>query len=350
MIPNSSQVLIVGAGVEALVLAVSLAKAGLEVLVIEENLHSFDTPHVPDLDEYDKSFLEGLGYAFGVDYQIDLKNLHNQSTKILANSLCNVLWETKLRNVETSTGKFVVNLESKEQKVLHQTSVILFQKDLAVTNSFSANLKNIILYSWKIVGYIGAWLSPHALKNHQEERDAIANYYAEDDLSKSIFHKFFDRILNKKKGVLNFRDSKINLHLSQFRNISAGDLLPHLKVYDEKLKLETSLNEWCKFGKFSLIIFGDIASYNLTKYANWLKSNYKLEVFYLPFTERNSAVFKLFEIPEGENKTIIVRPDKYIGFVNDRVELEIIENYLNNVLFMYPNLKAFSPKVLNSGQ
>lgn len=351
MISGSSQVLIVGVSPACLVLAVSLAKAGIEVLVIHDGNNSRIAESEVNIDAYDRLFLNHFGFEAkeSDDLRINLKHLENQALKLLANSACRILWETQITNIEVLSGRFNSILESGNKVTAHQTSLIVSEKDLELANSFIASLKNTIILSWKIQGYFNGLLSPKVYNHHQEEKEIIKNYYAEDDFSKSIFHKLYDKFLKVKKGELNFRESKINLHLSQFRGVNAGDLLPDYNLYDEKQKTETSLYEWCKLGRFSLIMFGDLPAFNLNKYANWLKVNYKLDVYYLPFTEKNAKVFELFEIPNGEKKTVIVRPDRFIGLINDRVELEIIENYLNNILFIYPNAKAFSPKELNAG-
>lgn len=351
MIPNSSQVLIIGVSPASLILAASLANSGIEVLVINEGSYSNVAESEIFIDSIDLEFLKHTGFEFSFpdNSKIGLKELENQALKLLASSLCNIAWDTKSEEIESSPGKFNLRLANNGALINHQTYLIILQKDLELGNFFVADFKNAFIFSWKIQGYLSGLLAAKALNLHQEEKEIIKNYHAEDDISKSIFHKLYDKFFKVKKGTLNFRNSKINLHLSQFRGINAGDLLPDLKLYDEKLKIETSLYEWCKLGRFSLIMFGDLPAFNLNKYANWLNANYKLDVYYLPFTEKNANVFQSFEIPKGEKKTVIVRPDRYIGFINDRVELEIIENYLNNVLFMYPNPKAFSPKGLSSG-
>jgi hypothetical protein len=39
-------------------------------------------------------------------------------------------------------------------------------------------------------------------------------------------------------------------------------------------------------------------------------------------------------------KTIIVRPDKYIGLLNDGIDVDIIDNYLANFVNMKEKVKA----------
>lgn len=346
MIPSSSQVLIISVSPASLILAVALARLGIEVLIADDEAYTSTSEIISLEDNSDLEFLKYLGFEFADKNpkSLDLKQIEKQALKLLANSLCNILWNTKIKKTESFPGKFMVTLENKGNTII-QTALIVAKNDIEL-GYFESSIKNARILFWKIQGYIEGFMAAKTLNHHHQEKEIISNYFSRDDLSKSVFHKLFNRFLNVEKGVLNLRDSQINLHLSQFRKVNAGDLLPDLKLYDEKLKQETSLYNWCKFGNFSLVVLGDVASYNLTQYANWVKSNYKLEIFYLPFTEKNTSVFDFFEVIKGEVKTVIVRPDKYIGFINDRVELEIIENYLNNVLFMYPTVKAFTPRAL----
>ena len=349
MIPSSSQVLIIGANSSALILGVALAKSGIEVLIADENSHLNFSDNALAIGHYETDFLKFIGFNFTADQDISHLQIEKQALVLLANSLCSILWNTKSSNPQPLPGKVNLTLETIKEKVEHQTTIILRQEDLVTELSFSSDVKNIALIFWKLQGYVRGLLSAKTLNQHQTEKEILLNYYSNGAISKSFFHKLFDRMVKPAPMDFNLRESKINLHLSQFRNITAGDLLPDLKVYDEKKKEETSFYEWCKFGEFSLIMMGDLPSYSLLNYAKWIKSNFKINLFYLPSTEKNAAIFEFFSIYEGEKKTLIVRPDRYIGFINDRIELEIIDNYLRNVLFMHPNLKAFAVKEITEG-
>jgi|GEM_PF-1939054 len=349
MIPSSSQVLIIGADSMALILGVALAKSGIEILIVETNSHLNRSDDILFFDDFESGFLKFIGFDFSRDQKIDHKQIEKQALVLLANSLCPILWNTESKAPQSLAGKFALELETEKEKVNHQTSLILKKEDLITGYSFAADLRNVMLLFWKIQGYISGVLSAKTLNSHKTEREILLNYYSDGAISKSFFHKIFDRMVKPDKIDFNLRESKMNLHLSQFRDIVAGDLLPDLKVYDEKKKIETSLYEWCRFGEFSLIMMGDLPSYNLLNNAKWIKSNYKLNLFYLPSTEKNGAVFEFFSIYEGEKKTLIIRPDRYIGLINDRIELEIVDNYLSNVLFMHPILKAFASKEITDG-
>ena len=57
-----------------------------------------------------------------------------------------------------------------------------------------------------------------------------------------------------------------------------------------------------------------------------------LNFFYLPPSGKNLDVFNAFEINPHLQKAIIVRPDMHIGFINDRVDMVVMDNYLRNVV------------------
>jgi hypothetical protein len=349
MIPSSSQVLIIGASSGALILGVALAKSGIEVLIVDENRHLEVSDNALAVEDDEAGFFRYIGFELTPQQNINHRQIEKQALVLLANSLCRILWNTESKVPPSLAGRFTIELATGKDKVNHQTSLIIKKEDLITGYSFAADLKNVVLLFWKVQGYITGVLSAKTLNAHKSEKDILLNYYSGDAISKSFLHKIFDRMVKPVNRDFNLRESKINLHLSQFRDIVAGDLLPDLKVYDEKKKAETSFYEWCRFGEFSLIMIGDLPSYNLLNYAKWIKSNFNINLFYLPSTEKNASIFEFFSIYEGEKRTLIVRPDRYIGLINDRIELEIIYNYLSNVLFMHPILKAFSPKEITDG-
>ncbi len=123
------------------------------------------------------------------------------------------------------------------------------------------------------------------------------------------------------------------MHLSQGTKIIAGDRLPYLKVYDEKKQLETDLHEWCSKPGFTLIILGKFDELFLFTIAKWITSKYAgiLNFFYLPPSGKNLEVFEVFETNPHQQKAIIVRPDMYIGYLNDIADIGMMENYLKNV-------------------
>jgi hypothetical protein len=134
--------------------------------------------------------------------------------------------------------------------------------------------------------------------------------------------------------AISYRDSSINLHVAQSTKIKAGDRLPYLKVFDEKKQLETDLHEWCAKPGFTLIVLGKLAEGDLFALAKWITIKYPgmLNFFYLPQSAKNQHVFDAFEVNIKVGKSIIVRPDMYIGFMNDKIDMVLMENYLKNVV------------------
>jgi 2-polyprenyl-6-methoxyphenol hydroxylase-like FAD-dependent oxidoreductase len=133
---------------------------------------------------------------------------------------------------------------------------------------------------------------------------------------------------------INYRHSSLNLHLSSATKIKAGDRLPYLKIFDEKKEEETDLHEWCSKPGFILIVFGKFDELFLFSIARWITTKYPnlLNFFYLPPSGKNLDVFNAFEVNPHLQKAIIIRPDMYIGFINDRVDMVLMDNYLKNVI------------------
>lgn len=133
---------------------------------------------------------------------------------------------------------------------------------------------------------------------------------------------------------INYRHSNISLHLSHATRIKAGDRLPYLIVFDEKKQTETDLHEWCAKPGFTLIVLGKLKEMDLFALAKWITHSYNgaLNLFYLPPSAKNQHVFNQFDIAEGKQKALIVRPDMHIGLMNDVVDIDMMDNYLNNVV------------------
>jgi len=131
---------------------------------------------------------------------------------------------------------------------------------------------------------------------------------------------------------INYRHSPLAVHHSAMKNIKAGDRLPYISFFDEKLKEETDLYKWCKSTSFTIIVIGQLSQRDLLAMVKWIKLTYPigLNFFYLPPSKRNQHVFDSFEIPENGKKSLIVRPDMHIGYINDVVDIELLSGYLEN--------------------
>ena len=147
----------------------------------------------------------------------------------------------------------------------------------------------------------------------------------------SLRELFFKRLAQIN---INYRDSKINLHLSNATQIKAGDRLPYFEVFDEKKQEKTDLHEWCSKPGFTFIALGTLKEIDLFTLAKWLTQNYPglINFFYLPPSAKNQAIFDAFEIKDGKKKALIVRPDMHIGLINDVVDIDMMDNYLRNIL------------------
>lgn len=227
----------------------------------------------------------------------------------------------------------------------------------------NTGLQDAYNLAWKMAGVINGNLKPTILDSYAAERmpvarellkttDAAFNLVTANNWFIRVFKKFFAiGLLNrlwkneKIKGKffrlvsqigINYRDSKINLHLSYSTKVRAGDRLPYIPIYDEKKEIETDLHEWCSKPGFTLIILGRFEEIFLFTLARWITQNYQgvLNFYYLPPSGKNTAVFDGFGADPHGQKAIVVRPDMYIGYLNDVVDIAIIDNYLKNVAFL----------------
>ncbi|RYU86889.1 monooxygenase [Mucilaginibacter terrigena] len=132
---------------------------------------------------------------------------------------------------------------------------------------------------------------------------------------------------------ISYRDSKINLHLGQDTKIKAGDRLPYLEIFDEKKKTRTDIHAWCSKPGFTLITLGEIKESYLFTLAKWITQHYqgRINFFHLPPSNTNWHIFEAFELKPGMRKALIIRPDMHICYMNDIVDIEMMNNYLRNV-------------------
>jgi 2-polyprenyl-6-methoxyphenol hydroxylase-like FAD-dependent oxidoreductase len=225
----------------------------------------------------------------------------------------------------------------------------------------NTGLQDAYNLSWKLAGVINKHLNPAILNTYAAERMPVARDLLNTIdrafkliMSTSVWANLFKRwvmpaLLNrawksdklkleffKRISQINisYPNSTLSLHLSLLRTIKAGDRLPYLKIYDEKKLQETDLHAWCSKPGFTLITMGPLQELYVFSLAKWITQNYNgwLNFFHLPPSVKNQRVFDAFEIKEGQNKAIIVRPDMHIGLLNDVVDLEMMRNYLENVV------------------
>jgi 2-polyprenyl-6-methoxyphenol hydroxylase-like FAD-dependent oxidoreductase len=225
----------------------------------------------------------------------------------------------------------------------------------------NTGLQDAYNLAWKLAGVINKQIKPAILDSYAEERmplaktllkttDRIFTIIMSDKWYTRLFKAYLlPRLLKyawgkesiREEGFkrvsqigISYRDSNINLHISQSTKIKAGDRLPYLKVYDEKKLEETDLHEWCDKPGFTFIVLGKLTETDLFALARWITQNYAnlLNFYYLPYSAKNRQVFEEFEINPNRAKSLIVRPDMHIGFMNDKVDMVLMDNYLKNVV------------------
>jgi 2-polyprenyl-6-methoxyphenol hydroxylase-like FAD-dependent oxidoreductase len=225
----------------------------------------------------------------------------------------------------------------------------------------NTGLQDAYNLAWKLAGVINEKINPDILNSYATERMPVAHDLL--NTTDRVFKIIMSRnwfILAIKKWVwfnmlklvwrsekskefffkmisqtgISYRNSKINLHLSNGEKIKAGDRLPYLEIYDEKKREDTDLHAWCSKPGFTLIVLGRFDEMFLFNIAKWITNRYPgmLNFFYLPPSGKNLKVFEAFETDPHREKAIIVRPDMYIGYMNDLVSINLMDNYLRNVI------------------
>lgn len=225
----------------------------------------------------------------------------------------------------------------------------------------NTGLQDAYNLAWKLAGVVNEQFNEKILESYAAERmpvakrllsttDKLFNVIISRNWLSRIFKRWIVPALLKlawgndklratffkqvSQIAISYRDSSINLHVAQSTQIKAGDRLPYLKVFDEKKQLETDLHEWCTKPGFTLIVLGKLAEGDLFALAKWITVKYPgmLNFFYLPQSTKNQHVFDALEVNIKVGKSIIVRPDMHIGFMNDKIDMVLMENYLKNVV------------------
>jgi 2-polyprenyl-6-methoxyphenol hydroxylase-like FAD-dependent oxidoreductase len=209
----------------------------------------------------------------------------------------------------------VVNNQLKES-ILNSYAAERMPVAKELLNTTDKVFKIILSQNW-LTNLFKKWIMPYLLKfvwSKENWRELFFRRVSQIDIS--------------------YRDSKINLHLSNTTKIKAGDRLPYLKVFDEKKQEETDLHAWCSKPGFTFIALGNLKEIDLFTLAKWLTQNYPAAInfFYLPYSQKNKLVFDAFEVKEKQKKALIIRPDMHIGFMNDVVDIDMMDNYLQTVV------------------
>lgn len=225
----------------------------------------------------------------------------------------------------------------------------------------NTGLQDAYNLAWKLAAVLNGQIVPNVLNSYAEERmpvakellnttDRIFNIvtsrtwfgnllktYVVPKVLKfgwendNIREQFFKRA--SQTGI-SYRDSKLSLSLGRPTDIKAGDRLPYLEIYDEKKKAKTDIHTWCNKPGFTLLTFGHVQESFLFTIAKWLTQEYNgaINFFHLPYSPANQKVFDVLQITEGTRKAVIVRPDMHIGYLNDLIDIGMMNNYLHNIV------------------
>ncbi|WP_374949698.1 FAD-dependent monooxygenase [Mucilaginibacter sp.] len=225
----------------------------------------------------------------------------------------------------------------------------------------NTGLQDAYNLGWKMAAVINRQIKPAILNSYTAERmpvakdllnttDRIFNIITSRSWFSSLLKKyvvpsgfkfvwgnnklrdyFFKRV--SQTGIA-YPHSKINLQLGKVTRVKAGDRLPFLTIYDEKQQADTDIHAWCNKPGFTLITLGEVSETYLFTLAKWITQNYAgaLNFFHLPPSDKNQQVFDAFEVASKTRKAIIVRPDMYIGYMNDLIDIDMMDNYLRNIV------------------
>lgn len=201
--------------------------------------------------------------------------------------------------------------------------------------------------SWKLAFIISEKMNKTMLSSYEVERKFLAmrvyrkSYWLLNVLlyKGRLFSKLRQQLaLKSLDNILfteyNYRRSELSLHHSLSKKIVAGDRLPNFTVYDEKSGVDTSLHEWVKKSGFVLLLLGSLSSYLRFNIGQGIKKKYTsyVHVYYLPYSSKNEHVFKAFEMKAEQHKMILIRPDGYIGFINDVLNASLVDTYMEELM------------------
>ncbi len=222
-------------------------------------------------------------------------------------------------------------------------------------------IQDAVNLAWKLAGVIGDRIHPRLLHTYQQERASVAKdvFRMADrgfELATGLpqwLKPVRDMLLTKLLRSVSAKPARLHAVFAQQAQLSthyrkgglavhhatgvrirAGDRLPFLPVFDEKTKTQTDLHRWCEKPGFVLLVLGTISHHHLHIIGQWMRQKYPrhMHLYYLPYSLRNQLVFDLFEVkPEG-TKSILVRPDMYIGYINDMLNVSLIDTYMEEVI------------------
>lgn len=210
--------------------------------------------------------------------------------------------------------------------------------------------------AWKLAGVVNGRMAPGVLHTYHEERlPAIKAGSGVFEVGhtgrhrpnwlKATWLKLIyrtapqpDRLMQSFRCLagldVTYRRSPLSVHHALGAHIQAGDRLPYLPVFDEKSKTQTDLHHWCEKPGFILLVMGTVSHHYLNIIGQWMQQKYprEMHLYYLPYSERNREVFQAFEMNPANTKIVLIRPDMYIAYINDILNVSLIDTYMEEVL------------------
>ncbi len=210
---------------------------------------------------------------------------------------------------------------------------------------------------WKLAGVVSGRMAPAVLHTYQQERVPAVKtgsglfewrekgrlwpgWLEQARLSRQVRRIGGDparlkRALDRLSGLdTDHRRSPLSVHHAAGSHIQAGDRLPCLPVFDEKAKTQTDLHRWCEKPGFVLLVLGTISHHHLNIIGQWMRQKYprEMHLYYLPYSDRNQQVFHVFEVKPTTTKTVLIRPDMHIAYINDMLNVSLIDTYMEEIL------------------
>lgn len=234
--------------------------------------------------------------------------------------------------------------------------------------SMNAGIQDAVNLAWKLAGVLQGRTASSLLHSYEEERlpEAHAIARTTDRLFRWIsgtpawLYSFRDSLISKLLRDVNadprhlrhvfgrigsstgrYRKSSLSVHHATAKHIQAGDRLPFMVVFDERTKRYTDLHRWCERPGFILLIMGTISAHQLHIIGQWVRQKYgqHMHLYYLPYSPNNLSLFEAFEVKRSATKIMLIRPDMHIAYMNDMLNMSLIDTYMEEVL----RWKLFGP-------
>ena len=225
----------------------------------------------------------------------------------------------------------------------------------------NSGIQDAVNLAWKLAGVISGRMDRRILHTYQEERLPVAKAMLRDTdrafrwvkalsswfppIADFLIARSMRYVCHKERWVthafaafaqlnIQYRKAQLAAHYAIGRRVQAGDRLPFLPVYDEKEKKQTDLHRWCEKPGFILLILGTVGPHPLHIVGQWIRQKYPraMHLYYLPFSSRNQSVFDAFEVKSDGTKILLIRPDMHIGYINDMLNVSLIDTYMQEVV------------------